>query len=457
MEALIILLAEFLTGIIFPFVILVLELTLFLFTFLLDLILWLFWRKSWSPAAPGTGTPQAKPARKRIAWVPRGQTFGAPRYGKLNLPRLVRVVRVVTLATFVPLIAALLVINVFFLDPVARWVLARAGERTGSELSAQRVSGDIFTGQFVLENLRAHRQSESRTSFDLTARSVSADLDLWSLIVRPITFETLSVEGVSGTMRKPEKRKRARGKGSAGDGDRIKPRRKFVAHELTLRDVAIMLSAGENAPVAVTLKSVRSAPFRSNFALYDGLFRSDATGQIDGRDFFITTQEVPKGQLTRWRIPDLPAATVSRFVTAPPAGWLREGTLNISVYDYWQIAGKAEIDMDWRIQMQGVRAEAREGAGLVESALALPVTRYINSRDGNVDLRFKLVMNESQFENMSSLDARFLWDAVLQSMAKTIGVAVDKKQEDVRESMDKALDRFKGFLDRRRKPPEEAN
>lgn len=447
MEALIILLAEFLIGFLAPVIVVFVQLILFLFSILLSLILIPVRRKSGIAAPDGTEAPQARAAWVRRPWVSRGSTFNIPRARKTNLPRLIGVV---ALAGFVPVMIGLVVVNLFFLDPAAKWVLAWAGERTGTELNVQRVSGNIFTGRFAFENLRARRQSEDRSSFNLNARRLSADLDLWTLIARPITFESLSVEGVSGSIRKPERRKSARGK--RGNGDRIKARRKFVARELALRDIDISLSSGANTPIAVSLKSVRSAPFRSNFALYDGLFRSNLTGKIDGRDISITTEPTGAGRVTRWRIPDLPAATVSRFVTAPPLGWLREGTLDVSVDDSWQIAEKAEIVMDWNIRMRGVRAQEREAAGFVESVLARPVTAYINSRDGNVDLRFKLVMTESQFENMSSLDAGFLWDAVLQSMARTIAEATGNKMEDVREGVDKAIDRFKGFLDRRRKP-----
>jgi hypothetical protein len=103
--------------------------------------------------------------------------------------------------------------------------------------------------------------------------------------------------------------------------------------------------------------------------------------------------------------------------------------------------------MDWNIRMQGVRAEPRDTAGLVERTLALPIITYIKSKDGNADLRFRLVMNESQFENMSSLDASALWDILLQSMTKTA------KDADGVSGLDKAIDDIKGLFGRGKKPP----
>ncbi len=107
--------------------------------------------------------------------------------------------------------------------------------------------------------------------------------------------------------------------------------------------------------------------------------------------------------------------------------------------------------MDWNVRMQDVRAEAGEEAGLMEKTFALPVTGYINSKNGNVDLRFKLVINENKFENMSSLDASFLWDVFLQSMTKAIGIGTSDKPEAIRQGVDKAIKGFKGFIDKRRK------
>jgi hypothetical protein len=103
--------------------------------------------------------------------------------------------------------------------------------------------------------------------------------------------------------------------------------------------------------------------------------------------------------VTQWRMPDLPAASVSRFVTRPPIGWLGEGMLDVSVDDRWKLGERAAIDMDWNIRMQGVRVEAGEAAGAMERALAVPIAAYIDSRHGNVDLRFRLLLDESKFEN----------------------------------------------------------
>jgi hypothetical protein len=429
MEALVILLAEFLSGPLIALVALLAEVVLFLLSFLLDLALWLFFRKRGTPTGVKEGERQ-EPARRS------------------NIPRRMRTI---ALAGFALSLGGLLLVNFVFFEPTARWVLAQVAKRTHTELDFKAVSGNIFSGTIIFEDLHARRSSETRSSFDLTARRLHADIDPWTLVFRPILFQSLAVETVSGTLRQPEKRKPAGGKTVSSDDEKIKARRTFHVQDLTLKDVNIMLSKGDNALVAVSLTSVSSAPFRSNYALFDTLFRSNLTGKIDGRDISISTQQSDGGRLTQWRMPDLQAATVSRFVTRPPVGWLRDGTLNVSVDDRWRLGIGADIDMDWNVQMQNVRAEAGEEAGLMEKTFALPVTGYINSKNGNVDLRFKLVINENKFENMSSLDASFLWDVFLQSMTKAIGIGTSDKPEAIRQGVDKAIEGFKGFIDKRRK------
>jgi len=437
MEALVVLLAEFLTAFLVPALILAAELAALLLTLLLDLVLWLFVGKRRS-ASSSKGTPSAP----RRSWKDTLQNWAAA-------AQLVRKPALIGLALTTGILA---LANTVFFERTVRLILAMVGQRTGTELAFTSVSGNLFSGRFAFQDLSARRVSDTRSSFDLKARNFSVDLDLLTLLDPPIVFDKLSVDSVTGTFRQPEKPRGAAGQ-NGGSAERIKAKRKFVIENLAMSDVNVAISRGEGAPAAILLKSVTSTPFRSNYAIFDTLFRSNVSGQIDGHDISISTQRTDSGRTTQWRMPDLPVASVSRFVTKPPIGWLREGVLNISVDDRWSRGNQTEIDMDWNIRMQGARAEVSEDAGAMERMLAVPIISYINSRDGNVDLRFKLVMDESQFENMASLDARALWDTLLRSMASSIATSTGGDTEDARQAVDKAVEGFKSFLDRHRKPP----
>jgi hypothetical protein len=435
MEALVILLAEFLLGFIAPAVLLAAEIVALLIGALAELLGMLLFRRR-----------RKKAPAQAAAFAPEGAAIAAPRPSGWRPRRLMKA----SLVALVLTVGGLVLVNTLFFEPVLRQVVALVAKRTKTEIAFASASGNFFTGRVTFADISAKRASDTRSSFDLKARRLDADLDLWSLIARPIRYEALAIDGVTGTMHQPE-RKRPTGAEAEAEAQ-IRAKRRFRAETLTLSNVEIALSRGPNAPVAVSLTSATSAPFRSNFAIFDLLFRSNVTGRLDGHDITIVVKEVENGRITQWRTAALPAATVSRFTTKPPIGWLREGTLTINVDDRWTLAEKADIDMDWNIRMQGVRAEPHDDASLRARALALPVLKYIEAKDGNLDLRFRLLLNESQFENMVSLDASDLWSALTRAMARSIADSTGQRVDSVKEGIGNAIDRFKGFLDRKRKP-----
>jgi hypothetical protein len=430
MEALVILLAELLGAPIIAALVFFATLVLLAFSLLLGLLRRVF------PRDGDRDESRARYPDRRFALRQRRS-------------RILGWMRASAFATLGLMVAALLAANFLFLDPLAERVLAAAGRHTNTEIAFTSIAGNIFTGEFALTGVKAKREATAKSSFDLAAHRLTVDIDLWTLLARPVTFETVIVEGVTGSIRSPERRKRT---GAPGDV-KLKPKRKFLIRDLALSDVAIALSKGENAPVAVVLNSVKTTGFRSNFAVFDTLFRSDVIGTLDSRELVIATEPAGIGRITRWRIPDLPADTLSRIVTRPPAGWLREGTLNVSVDDQWQLNDRNEIHMDWRVRMQGVRAEARADAGLIEKTMAAPVAGYIKAKDGNLDLNFTLVVNEPEFENMSSIDAGVLWSVISRSMAETMGLGGGEEEPAPAETSrtSKAIDAVKRLLRGKRK------
>lgn len=440
MELLVILLAELLVVLLVPAVALTVELAALLIGLSIELATWLLLGRRRAARAPSTMSPAATASRWR-------ETAGAFK----GWTGMLRVVTAVALAGIVLTVGGLVLVNTVLFDPVVRQVVGLVAKRTGTELEFKSVSGNLFTGRFAFEDITARRVSDTKGSFNLKVASLSGDIDLQTLLFGPVSLRRLSVDTVSGTFHDPEKRKAS--ENVQDDDGRTRTKRRFRIEDLTLRNVDVALSKGDGAPVALSLKSVSSMPFRSNFAVFDLLFRSNVVGQIDGRDISISTRDADGGRVTQWRMPDLPIASVRHLVAKPPIGWLREGTLTVSVDDRWALTRQAEIDMDWNIRMRGVRAEVRKGGGVLEQAFALPIVTYINSKDGNLDLRFKLVMNESQFEDMVSPDAGVLWDTVVRSMARAIATGAGRKTEEVARDIDATVKGFKGFLDKVRKPP----
>jgi len=439
MEALVVLLAEFLVAFVVPAVTLAVEIVAIVIGLLVELVTWLLFGKRRVASPAGTISAAVS------AW--RGKATAG------RFKRWSGIFRLTTAVAFVGLvltIGGLVLINTLFFEPTIRQVVGFVAKRTGTELEFKSVSGNLLTGRFAFEDISARRISDTKSSFNLKVGSLSGEIDLQTLLIGPVSFRRLLVDTVSGTFHGQAKR----GSGdNAQDDGRIRAKRRFRIEDLTLRDVNVALSKGDGAPVALSLKSVSSMPLRSNFAVFDLLFRSNVAGQIDGHDIFISVQKADAGRITQWRMQDLPIASVSRFVTEPPIGWLHEGTITVSVDDRWVLAKQAEIDMDWNIRTRGARTQPRKGAGVLEQTFALPIIAYIKSKDGNIDLRFKLTMNESQFEDMVSPDAGALWNALVRSMSRAIATGTGTSTEEADRGIDSAVKGFKGFLDKVRKRP----
>jgi hypothetical protein len=407
MEALIILLAELVVPVIIAFAVLMAETAILIANILVSLAF---------SRTRGSQRP-APPTRKADAAPP---TTTARRQGGRRWSGATRMIGKVTAAALAVTLGGLLLIEFVLLEPAARLMVAMIGARTGTELDFKSASGSLFTGTITFEDFLARRQSEIKSSFDLKAGILRADLDLMTLVRPQLAFESIAVSSVSGTMRRPERRRTD----TDDNDDTIRAKRIFHVRELTLTDVGVALSKGDAAPVAVSLTSVDSREFRSNYALFDLLFRSEVKGQLDGHDFTISTLKAETHRESKWRAPDLPAVTVARLVSRPPIGWLSEGTvavdLDARINEGAPTFAKTDMQLDWTLRMQSVRAEARDGAGLRERALMLPVIGFIKAKSGNFDLRFGLAMNQTAFENRGSIDVRALWSGVLRSMGTAI-------------------------------------
>lgn len=163
MEALVILLAEFLTAFVVPGLILLAELAALLLSLLLNIVSWLCFdkRRVRSPS---------KHAPAKLSWKDSVQSWNA-------ISRPIRNFALVGLALT---IGAAILANTVFFEPTVRLILTMVGQRTGSELAFNSVSGNLLTGRFVFEEISAKRTSDIKSSFDLKARKFSVNLNVWT-------------------------------------------------------------------------------------------------------------------------------------------------------------------------------------------------------------------------------------------------------------------------------------
>ncbi|MEM7634327.1 MAG: hypothetical protein AAF299_07190 [Pseudomonadota bacterium] len=373
-------------------------------------------------------------------------------------------VRRITAGVFVVTIVGLFAINYLFLKPVTNWAFAELQQRTGIEVTASEVTGDLFTGYFEFTGLTAKRASSEKSSFDLKVAEISGDLRMSNLIFGAPVFETLYVEGVSGRfdVKKRDNSRKSR---------KIKTRRDFIVKHMVISDVALQFYKARGEALDATLTWAQASPLRSNYAVFDLFFRSDLIGTLAGRKLEIRTASTNDGRKTTWKIDQLPVSILGHFSDAPVISWLEQGTFDVDVTDSWNMADRAAVNMDWHLLANDVKMQVPADAGLMQKTVFIPAQKYLNGRDKPVDVSFSLVMNEEQFEGAASLEAANLWATVRDGFVKALALkyravrvpaAGDGKtpvsqREKTRGLVDKATDSFKGLLDKRHKAPAPEN
>lgn len=357
--------------------------------------------------------------------------------------RLARLIAL-TLAALAGLVVALvLVINFFFFEYSVRFVLGKVESRTAIVTDCEEVDGFLLFGQVSLVNCSIRRPIHPSSTFELVVAEVDVDLRITSML-GTATLDTARVVGLSGWIQAD----RNQAAGETG-GDKERPRREFEIKNLLVSDVRLKLSGinpdGNRFDVPIGIDRLEVEPLRSRLALFDLLFRSNAAGTLDGAPFQLSSSGMPDGRQTEWRAEKVPIASFGSM-TGGILSWFSSGSVNIYVDDEWQRSDTTTIDMDWRLRFSDIEVAPPPGTGAVTRFVTAPLTRYVNSFDGDFPLEFAMVLNENQFEYQSSLAAAGVWSAVGEAADNAMSVigidlnSTDGTGETLRESMKSILD-----------------
>ena len=361
-------------------------------------------------------------------------------------------VLIVLSAIAVLILSALFVINKFYFVDSVRAVFSVLEQRSGIRTSCAEIDGDVFSGRIALGNCTIVRRGHAISELDLELDSVEFDLQLSSLF-GTAEVQTAHIRGLRGSVSR-----RQNPTDSDGNGTAEKPRRSFEIQDLRIEDVEIDLSGvnkdGGRFELPVEVLSATSAPLRSRLALFDILFRSNATGEIAGAEFEIKTGGDSSGRQTTWRASAVPVASFGS-VAGGVLSWFHDGVVDVYVVDKWRRDGQLEIDMDWTLGFRNIEVRAPDTAGVVTRLATGPIVDYVNSHDGAFPFEFQMVINENQFEYKSSLAAAGLWTAVGESVNNLLAGFGFDVADSAAETGDKLKEGAKSVLDRLRKPRDE--
>lgn len=349
----------------------------------------------------------------------------------------------------------LVVINLWFIDDVARWLLDKQREHSGLVITAETIDGNLFTGRFQATNIMVRRLDHPAGLIDLTVRRLETEVSVWRVFANLLEVKSLTVDGVQGRFERgipgqaPVKKK----KSDATDGKR-KEKRRFVINALTITDVAVTYAdhtRKKTLLLPVTLTQLTSAPLRSQWAVFDVLFRANAKGSVAGRPFTISTTGDDLGRDTQWHVDDLPVEVLAEQIGGPFA-LLTGGTCDVHVVDKWRMSGDDRvIMMDWAMVLQQVQAEVPEDLSTVMALLARPAVAFINAKGDHVPLSFPVEIDENRFDGAASAEAAGLWDVVSDSAAATLAKTLGIETDSVKGAGGELLDKAKDALDKWRK------
>lgn len=348
-----------------------------------------------------------------------------------------------------------IVLNTFYFEPSIKWITKQISDSSGVEISFTSVEGNLLTGKLRVTGLDAIRQDESKTKFDVSAQDIDLDVDLLSLVFGSASLSTLSVSNLNAEVWALPQVDVAATANPSSEGT-LKSAKSFSVDALDFSNLLFTMHKSNAPPLELQIRRLESTPFRSNFAVFDTFFRSNIDGSLNGNNFLVSTKRSESGRHTKWQLNDFPAELVGQYIDKAPFGWFEEGTVDIVVEDQWDEGETSEIDMDWRFILKDVRVVTPTETSFMRRAVGAPISRYINSRDEDVDLHFRLVMSEEQFLTKSSLNTAGLWDATLDGMSRTVAEVSENSADEIKEGIGGILDGAKGYLNRKRKKDTEA-
>ncbi len=339
-------------------------------------------------------------------------------------------------------VLALLASFVLF-DPLLRMVLTRAGDKAGIEIRYEESAGSLLRGRVALANLDMQRSSDTGLAFALTANRVEADIDLWSLFGRVPRIEYALVEGLSGSITPPEPSPDK----AARDADTPKARRAFRADQVLVTSVALQITPRDSEAYHLEIDRGEVAPFRSQLALFDLLFRSNLSARIADQTLTVSTREVSdSGRETTWDFDRIETDRLKLIVPKAPLTWLDEGTVTVKVADSWDLSDDG-INMDWNITLDDVGVSPPEDAGGAERLMAGGLKKLVDAKGGDATFAYQLNLSKEETQALRDGDLTYFWEKVLSGIVPgSIGAPEPGTEAAQDGRIDNAIGKLRGLL-----------
>lgn len=350
---------------------------------------------------------------------------------------------------------ALLLANFVFLAVIVRWAADRVEAKTGIAIRYESMRGNLFSGAFSFGEVSVVQDDPARARFAIEARAVEANLSVADLLFGRRALDSAAARGASVRFETPASE--ATDKKDQPSNERGPPRMpEFEIGRLDLQDLAIsVVDRSRSDPVAyeVEIERFESKPLRSRYLWFDILFRSNLEARLNGSLLRVENSEADGRHATRWSAGEIDAPALASLVGGP-FSLFESGKVSVEVSDEWEIEQRDEIQMDWNLRVSDARARLPEGTPPLLQPFAQIVVNNINANERDWDFGFHLTLSEAQFEGAASLDALQIWQDALPVMLKQIAELAGVAPDVIKENTQKAFDRFKSYLQKRKEEKE---
>jgi hypothetical protein len=205
------------------------------------------------------------------------------------------------------------------------------------------------------------REVEGRNAFQLEIASLTADLAVLRLADPVWQMDRLDLLGVKGEFQIVERKEG----GGAIAGGRV-----FETREVLVQNAELAFMNRRDVPEGITtqveIEKLQVDEYRSDWSLYDLLYRSTLTGKVDGEPFTFTPALADGKQTVTWKLDRIDLSKWSR-------GWALRGALalagpaQVTAVHSWPVEQPYTIQQHWKIAAESGRtfefdAEMKRGA-----------------------------------------------------------------------------------------------
>lgn len=340
---------------------------------------------------------------------------------------------IVLLGLLTVTLAGTFVINTFWFEPAARFVLEQVEQRKKIKVTFSSASGNLFTGKIELHDAVIERTDHPISTFSLKANHIDGDLNMWQIIQRKPVLDYLHITGLTGNFKRIAK------------ANRIKPRREFRIRKLSLEDVFIKVKDLTRTRLPVDLEvridTLESKPFRSTHMIYDALLRSTAKGTINDSRFNIGGSSADSLSASNWNLERLHLDRMGNYLIGD-WNFIEYGFLDIDVKNTFSSSIPAEVNMRWRLSFSDIHV--RRPGELVKRFARVrdKIEDYLEQHGREFSFEFSFTLSEDQFINRPTLEAAGVWEKFREKFAKKAALMISNLKEKTLEKFDKVKQRF---------------